>query len=248
MPCEDGSREGVSRALGAGAQRGETTHRLGQVAHNDMLLHRRKYDLHLIRVRSAGEVSDNLPPLMPVQCSKLVQHVLLHIGGGVGSLEVGEGVAELGDEEFGGEEVGFVEEEEDARVGEPAGVEGGKEKLVEVEERKERDEPRVGDRVEEGGGFDYSVRRGVLCEQLVVLGDGDDEEEALNVLEAVDPGWARKGSQPRSSKAGNSAIAHHFFLSLLCPPTSKHRNVTLPEILQTASVIPVVLTRERRIS
>lgn len=85
-----------------------------------MLLHRRQNDLHLVRVSRASEMCNNLPPFMPVQSTKLVQHVLLHIGGGVGSGEIGEGVTELSDEEFGGKKVDFVEEEEHARVFEPA--------------------------------------------------------------------------------------------------------------------------------
>lgn len=120
------------------AKRKRLAHRLRQIAHNDMLLHSSQHHFHLVCVSSASEVSDDLPPLMPVQRSKLVQHVLLHVGGCVGTLKVGERVAELADEEFGGEEVGFIEEEEDTGVGEPAVCVGGKERLVNGERRRRR--------------------------------------------------------------------------------------------------------------
>lgn len=98
--------------------------------------------------RCAREVREQLSPLVPVQPGKLVLVPRLHRSGRVLAVKVGERVGERVRAQLRGEEVRLVEEDEHARVREPAAVD---------------------DRVEQGRGFDDAVRRAVFDEQLVVL-------------------------------------------------------------------------------
>ena len=60
--------------------------------------------------------------------------------------------------------------------------------LVEEEDDRRPDEPsRVADGVKERQGLLHTVDVLVFVEELVVLGDGDEEDDGCDVLEAVDP-------------------------------------------------------------
>jgi hypothetical protein len=118
----------------------------------------------------------------------------LDFGDRVLTLKVGERVAESRCSEFGFEEIGFVQEEEDARVGEPSdeAEDGGL-----VVERKQdgrrgegEDEPRVGNRVEQRRRLCHSICGGILRQQLVELGNRDDKEHNIDVLKAMNPLFA----------------------------------------------------------
>lgn len=64
------------------------------------------------------------------------------------------------------EAVDLVKEQDDGRLDEP---------------------PRIANGVEQCEGFLHAVDRLVLEEELIVLGDGDEEEDCGDVLEAMDP-------------------------------------------------------------
>jgi hypothetical protein len=64
------------------------------------------------------------------------------------------------------EQIRLVHEQDDARLSEP---------------------PRVGNALEETGRLVHAVNVRVFVERLVVFGDGDEEDEHVHVLEAVDP-------------------------------------------------------------
>lgn len=74
----------------------------------------------------------------------------------------------------------------------------------------------------------------------------NDKDENLNVLKAMNPAPQRP-PQPRSTPEPAEKRTHHFFLSLLWPPTSKTRNVC-PSNRNLSSVIPVDLTLVLKIS
>lgn len=60
--------------------------------------------------------------------------------------------------------------------------------LVQEQDDGSLDEPpRVANRVEQGQGFLHTVDSLVLEQELVVLGDGDEEEDGGDILEAVYP-------------------------------------------------------------
>jgi hypothetical protein len=67
--------------------------------------------------------------------------------------------------------------------GESASAEGIEQRL----EWPSSNAPRVGDALEETGSLVHAVDIRVLVQGLIVLGDGDEEDEDVDVLEAVDP-------------------------------------------------------------
>lgn len=117
-------------------------------------------------VGGTGEVSVDLLLLGLVQGHEAVEDVVA-CGGVVGTaLVVGEVVLHGADGELLLEAIDLVEEENDRRLDEPPGV---------------------ANRVEQGQGFLHTVHGLVLEQQLVVLGDGDQEQNGSDVLEAVNP-------------------------------------------------------------
>lgn len=117
-------------------------------------------------VGGTGEVGVDLLLLGLVQRHEAVENVVT--GGSVvgTTLVVGEVVLHGADGQLLLEAVDLVEEENDRGLDEPAGVANG---------------------VEQGECFLHTVDGLVLEQQLVVLGDGDQEEDGGDVLEAVDP-------------------------------------------------------------
>src|SRR3989338_9488531 len=89
---------------------------------------------------------------------------------------VGEAAGDVEGLDLGGEEVALVEEEEEGSGAE----EGGVDDLVEQEE-----------------GFLHAVGDAVLGEDLVVLANGDAEEDGGDGVEAVDPFSARSAGRRR---------------------------------------------------
>lgn len=117
-------------------------------------------------VGGAGEVGVDLLLLGLVQRDEAVEDVIAS-GSVVGAtLIVGEVVLHGADGQLLLEAVDLVEEENDRGLNEPA---------------------RVANRVEQGKGFLHAVDSLILEQQLVVLGDGDQEENGGDVLEAVNP-------------------------------------------------------------
>ncbi|KAG5463361.1 MAG: hypothetical protein BJ554DRAFT_8207 [Olpidium bornovanus] len=117
-------------------------------------------------VGGAGEVRVDVFCFRPGLVHEAVEDV---VAGGlerVVAQVVGEQLGQRRDEELLFEHVDLVQEEDDRRVDEPA---------------------RVADRVEEREGLLHPVDVLVLEEHLVVLGDGDEEDDGRHVVEAVDP-------------------------------------------------------------
>lgn len=118
------------------------------------------------RIRGAGEVSIDLLLLCLVQRDESVEDVVAS-GCVVGTtLIVGEVVLHRANGELLLEAVDLVQEENDRGLDEPSGVADG---------------------VEQGERLLHTVDRLIFKEQLVVLGNGDQEQNRGDVLEAVDP-------------------------------------------------------------
>ena len=121
-------------------------------------------DLH--GVRGTCEVSVNLLGLVLVQRHKPVEDVVAS-GRVVGAaLVVWEVVLHRADGQLLLEAVNLVEEEDDGCLDEP---------------------PRVADGVEQGERLLHAVDRLVLKQELVVLGNGDEEKDGGDVFKAVYP-------------------------------------------------------------
>lgn len=123
-------------------------------------------EANLCRIRGAGKMCVDLLGLVLVQADEAVENV---VAGGrivITALVVGEVVLHGADGQLLLEAIDLVEEQDDGRLDEP---------------------PRVADGVEQGEGLLHTVHRLVLEQELVVLGDGDEEEDGRHVLEAVDP-------------------------------------------------------------
>ena len=97
-----------------------------------------------------------------------------------------------------------------------------------------------------GGAQVGPKRRTILVQLLIVLAHGHQEHDGRHVLEAVDPAKAVL-SAPSDELVGTEVSTDHFFRSDRCPPTSNMRYLSSP-ISKFVSVIPVVLTRDRRTS
>lgn len=117
-------------------------------------------------VCGAGEVSVDLLCLVLVKRDEAVKNVVA--GGGVvrAALVVGEVVLHGADGQLLLEPVDLVQEQDDRCLDEPPGVADG---------------------VEQCEGFLHTVDGLVFEQKLVVLGDGDQEQDGGDVLEAVDP-------------------------------------------------------------
>lgn len=114
----------------------------------------------------AGEVSVDLLGLVLVQADETVQDVVAGRSVVVATLVVGEVVLHGADRQLLLEAIDLVQEQDNRRLDEP---------------------PRVADGVEQGQGLLHSVDCLIFEQQLIVLGDGDEEEDGGNVLEAVNP-------------------------------------------------------------
>jgi hypothetical protein len=121
-------------------------------------------DLHC--VCCTREVSVDLFCLVLVERDETVEDVVA--GGGVvcATLVVGEVVLHRADGQLLLEPIDLVQEQDDRCLDEP---------------------PRVADGVEQCEGFLHTVDGLIFEQQLVVLRDGDQEENGGDVLEAVDP-------------------------------------------------------------
>jgi len=121
-------------------------------------------DLHCIC--RAGEVSVDLLGLVLVERDESIENVVA--GGGVvwATLVVGEVVLHGADGKLLLEPIDLVQEQDDGCLDEP---------------------PRVADGVEQCEGFLHTVDSLIFEQQLIVLGDGDKEQDGGDVLEAVDP-------------------------------------------------------------
>jgi len=120
-------------------------------------------------VGGAGKVGVDLFGVVLIQAHEAVENVVASLAVVVAAVVVGEVVVHGTDWELLLEAVNLVEEEDDGRLDEPA---------------------RVADGVKQGQGFLHAVDSLVLKQELVVLGDGDKEEDGGDVFEAVNPLFA----------------------------------------------------------
>lgn len=104
--------------------------------------------------------------LVLVQVDEAVEDVVAGCGIVVTTLVVGEVVLHGADGKLLLKPVDLVQEQDDRRPNKP---------------------PRVADGVEQRQGLLHTVDRLVLEQKLVVLGNGDQEEDGCDVLETVDP-------------------------------------------------------------
>lgn len=123
-------------------------------------------EANLRRVSSASEVSVDLLVLVLVEADEAVEDVVARSAVVVATLVVGEVVLHGADRQLLLEAINLVEEQNDGCLGEP---------------------PRVANRVEQGQGLLHTVDSLVFEKQLVVLGNGDEEENSRDILEAVNP-------------------------------------------------------------
>jgi hypothetical protein len=133
---------------------------------DDDVVHSRHDEPDLGGVGGAGEVGVDLLLFGLVQGNETVEDVVAGSGVVGTALIVGEVILHRTDGQLLLETVDLVEEENDGGLDEPPGV---------------------ADRVEQSQGFLHTVDSFVLEEQLVVLGDGDQEQDGGDVLEAVNP-------------------------------------------------------------
>ena len=108
----------------------------------------------------------NLLLLGLVQGDEAVEDVIAGQGVIGAPFVIGEVILHWTDGQLLLEAIDLVEEEDDGGLDEPAGIADG------VEQRQ---------------GFLHAVDRFVLEEELVVLGDGHQEENGGHVFEAMDP-------------------------------------------------------------
>lgn len=118
------------------------------------------------RIGGAGEMRVNLLGLMLVQAHEAVENVVAGSSVVVTTLVVGEVVLHGADGQLLLESINLVEEQNDRSLDEPS---------------------RVADGVEERQGFLHTVDGLIFKQKLVVLGNGDKEENGGDVLEAVNP-------------------------------------------------------------
>jgi hypothetical protein len=121
-------------------------------------------DLH--GIRRTREMSIDLLRLVLIQAYEAIQDVIARRRVIRAALVIREVILHGADGELLLEPVDLVQEEDYARLDEPA---------------------RVADAVEEREGLLHAVHRFIFEEELVVLGDGDEEEDGRDVLEAVYP-------------------------------------------------------------
>lgn len=104
--------------------------------------------------------------LVLVQADESVQDVVASSGVVVTTLVVGKVVLHWADGQLFFEPIDLVQEQNYRRLDEPPGV---------------------ANRVEEGQCFLHSVDGLIFKQQLIVLGNGDEEQNSSHVLEAMDP-------------------------------------------------------------
>lgn len=104
--------------------------------------------------------------LVLVQADESVQDIITGHRVIISAFVVREVVLHWADWELLLETINLVEEENDRSLDEPSGIADG---------------------IEEGKSLLHTVDGLVFEEQLIVLGDGDEEENSGDVLEAVDP-------------------------------------------------------------
>lgn len=121
---------------------------------------------NLGRVGGTCEVCVDLLLLGLVQGHESVQNVIAGRSVVSAAFVVGEVILHGADGELLLEAVNLVEEENDRGLDEPAGV---------------------ANRVEQSQRFLHTVDGLIFKQQLVILGDGDQEQDGGDVLEAVDP-------------------------------------------------------------
>lgn len=117
-------------------------------------------------VGSAGEVRVDLLLFGLVQGNETVEDIVASRGVVGTTLVIREVVLHRANRELLLETIDLVEEENDRGLDEPPGV---------------------ADRVEQSQGFLHTVDGLVFEEQLIVLGDGNEEQNGGDVLEAVNP-------------------------------------------------------------
>lgn len=120
----------------------------------------------LCRICGTCEMCVDLLALVLVQADEAVEDVVTGLAVVVTTLVVGEVVLHGADGQLLLKPINLVEEENDGGLDEP---------------------PRVADRVEKSEGLLHTVDGLVLEQKLIVLGDGDKEEDGRYVLEAVNP-------------------------------------------------------------
>ena len=121
---------------------------------------------NLHRVCGTGEVGVDLLSLVLVEGDESVEDVVA-CGSVVGAaLVIGEVVLHGADGELLLEAINLVKEQDDGCLDEP---------------------PRVADGIEQCEGFLHTVDRFVFEQQLVILGDGDEEQDGGDILEAMYP-------------------------------------------------------------
>ena len=114
----------------------------------------------------AGEMGVDLLGLVLVERDESVQDVVACGGIVWAALVIGEVVLHWADGQLLLEAIDLVEEQDDRCLDEP---------------------PRVADGIEQCEGFLHTVDGFVFEQQLVVLGDGDQEQDGGNVLETMYP-------------------------------------------------------------
>lgn len=121
---------------------------------------------NLCRIRGTCEMCVDLLRLVLVQADESVQDVVASRGVVITSLVVGEVVFHGADRQLFFEPIDLVQEQDYRRLDEPS---------------------RVADGVEKGQGLLHSVDGLIFEQQLVVLGNSDEEQNSSHVLEAVNP-------------------------------------------------------------
>lgn len=117
-------------------------------------------------VGGAGEVGVNLLLLGLVEGDKAVEDVVAGRGVVGTALVIREVVLHRAHGELLLETIDLVEEENDGSLHEP---------------------PRVADRVKQSQSFLHTINGLILEQQLIVLGNGDQEQDSGDILEAVNP-------------------------------------------------------------
>lgn len=138
------------------------------MAHGSWVLtiHSRHDESDLGGIGGACEVGVDLLLFCLVQRNEPVENVVASRGVVGTPLVIREVVLHRAGRELLLEPVDLVEEENYGRLDEP---------------------PRVADRVKQGERFLHTVDRLIFEQQLIVLGNGDKEEDCGDILEAVDP-------------------------------------------------------------
>ena len=117
-------------------------------------------------IGGAGEMCVDLLGLVLVQAHESVQDVVASCGIVITTLVVGEVVLHGADGELLLETIDLIQEEDDGCLDKPSGVADG---------------------VEQSQSLLHTVDGLILEQQLIVLGDGNEEEDGGDVLEAVNP-------------------------------------------------------------